>query len=388
MTNEPTNKHVLYAASPLAPGGIGPARTITMVNQVPPEYQVFSTVVIGFETDGTFENSSTSSVNWPYFRLFKERSIEFIGDSITAATNINRAPGSPGCGDMGLESSWGQSYSAHLCRYFGAQCSTIAVGGHCIMEECGFPQMADYFQAQVSHATPSQSIYDPLTVNACLHWQSFYDPPNLLGTYNFSKHLATKRAPDAMVIHLGSNDYGHGGNWSSSASGHAALGPGAQSFIRQLVALMLNATLSYQSPNMTFFLPTGPMVNGSMAATLAAVQKGRSLGLNVHWVDMRRTCVGLVHQTHDAAQSFCDATKSCSYCDGCAGHPGPQGHFNSASRNFLEVETIQLTCIVSVWSVFAAAARTMSTQMGYAVAVNTTQLSFCFAFDHTVALST
>jgi hypothetical protein len=150
VTNEPTNKHVLYAASPLAPGGIGPARTITMVNQVPPEYQVFSTVVIGFETDGTFENSSTSSVNWPYFRLFKERSIEFIGDSITAATNINRAPGSPGCGDMGLESSWGQSYSAHLCRYFGAQCSTIAVGGHCIMEECGFPQMADYFQAQVS----------------------------------------------------------------------------------------------------------------------------------------------------------------------------------------------------------------------------------------------
>eukprot|EP01044_Picomonas_judraskeda_P019963 COSAG03_NODE_4326_length_1591_cov_1.750670_1_plen_481_part_01 len=142
VTNEPTNKHVLYAASPQAPGGLGPARTITIVNQVPPEYQVFSTVVIGFETDGTFLNSSTGSANWPYFRLFQDRSIEFIGDSITAATNINRAPGSPGCGDMGLESSWGQSYSAHLCRYFGAQCSTIAVGGHCIMEECGFPQMA------------------------------------------------------------------------------------------------------------------------------------------------------------------------------------------------------------------------------------------------------
>ena len=93
---------------------------------------------------------------------------------------------------------------------------------------------------------------------------------------------------------------------------------------------MLNATRSYHSPNITFFLPTGPMVNATMAATLTAVQKGRSLGLNVHWVDMRRTCVGLVHQTHDDAQSFCDATKTCSYCDGCAGHPGPQGHFNSA----------------------------------------------------------
>jgi hypothetical protein len=309
VTNEPINKHVLYAASPQAPGGLGPARTITLVNQVPPEYQVFSTVVLGFETDGTFLSSSTSSANWPYFRLFRERSIEFIGDSITAATNINRAPGSPGCGDMGLESSWGQSYSAHLCRYFGAQCSTIAVGGHCVMEECGFPQMADYFQAQ-----------------------SFYDPPDRLGTYNFSRHLETKRAPDAMIIHLGSNDYGHGGNWSSgnvSTSGHDVLGPGAQSFVRQLVALMLNATLSYKSPNITFFLPTGPMVNATMAATVAAVQESRSMGLNVHWLDMTRTCVGLVHQTHDAAQSFCDATNSCSYCDGCAGHPGPQGHFNS-----------------------------------------------------------
>eukprot|EP01047_Picozoa_sp_COSAG01_P121999 COSAG01_NODE_50829_length_360_cov_0.590038_1_plen_67_part_10 len=66
------------------------------------------------------------------------------------------------------------------------------------MEECGFPEMADYFQAQ-----------------------SFYDPPDLLGTYNFSEHLATKRAPDAIVIHLGSNDYGHGGNWSSDNSSSA-----------------------------------------------------------------------------------------------------------------------------------------------------------------------
>ena len=45
--------------------------------------------------------------------------------------------------------------------------------------------------------------------------QSFYDPPDVLGSYNFSEHLANKRAPDAMVIHLGSNDAGHGGNWTN-----------------------------------------------------------------------------------------------------------------------------------------------------------------------------
>ena len=85
-----------------------------------------------------------------------------------------------------------------------------------------------------------------------------------------------------MVIHLGSNDYGHGGPWSNTTSGHAALGPGARSFVEQLVALMLNATRSYRSPNITFFLPTGPMVNDTMAATLTAVQQGRaSLSLSL-----------------------------------------------------------------------------------------------------------
>jgi hypothetical protein len=71
VTNEPTNKHVLYAASPLAPGGLGPTRTITMVNQVPPEYQVFGTQVIGFETDGIFLNSSTGSVQGERDRGFR-----------------------------------------------------------------------------------------------------------------------------------------------------------------------------------------------------------------------------------------------------------------------------------------------------------------------------
>jgi len=47
---------------------------------------------------------------------------------------------------------------------------------------------------------------------------------------------------------------------------------------------MKNATESYKSPNITFFLPTGPMVNGTMDATLKAVEEGRALGLNVHWV--------------------------------------------------------------------------------------------------------
>jgi hypothetical protein len=40
-----------------------------------------------------------------------------------------------GCGDGGYQSDWSQTYSALLCHRFGAACSTIAVGGKCVMHE-------------------------------------------------------------------------------------------------------------------------------------------------------------------------------------------------------------------------------------------------------------
>lgn len=292
-------------------------RTVTLASLVPPEYQGMGTTVVSFETDGKFVNSSTGSSSWPYQRLFAQRKIEFIGDSITAATNVNRPPGDGGCGDSGYNSDWGLSYSALLCRYFGSSCSTIAVGGHCMMEECGFPQMPDYFRAQ-----------------------SFYDPPDVLDTFDFSYGGAgaadqSARPPDAMVIHLGSDDW--------REIGPNTTGPKADSFTNQTVAFMLNATRLYKRANLTFFLPTGPMVNQTMGATQRAIAAARRLGLNAHWIDMRRTCVGLVHQTHDASASFCEETKGCSLCDGCSGHPGEQGHFN----------------------MFAAAAPVIAAQMGW-----------------------
>jgi hypothetical protein len=66
------------------------------------------------------------------------RRIEFIGDSIAAATNVVRPEGmSHGCGDGGYQSDWSQTYEGLLCHRFGASCSTIAVGGKCVMHECG-----------------------------------------------------------------------------------------------------------------------------------------------------------------------------------------------------------------------------------------------------------
>ena len=61
------------------------------------------------------------------------RSIEFVGDSITAATNVVRPEGAThSCGDAGYQSDWSLTYAARLCHRFGAACSTVAVGGKCV----------------------------------------------------------------------------------------------------------------------------------------------------------------------------------------------------------------------------------------------------------------
>lgn len=92
--------------------------TITLENLVDPQYGTGVTTIRTFKSDGTFQHT-------PGFK----RHIEFVGDSITAATNVVRPPGAPGCGDAGLQSDFSQTYEAQLCHKFGTSCSTIAVGG-------------------------------------------------------------------------------------------------------------------------------------------------------------------------------------------------------------------------------------------------------------------
>jgi hypothetical protein len=59
------------------------------------------TTVVSFSTDGVFVAPT---------QLPTGRKIEFIGDSITAATNVVRPEGAPHCGDGGYQSDWSQTY--------------------------------------------------------------------------------------------------------------------------------------------------------------------------------------------------------------------------------------------------------------------------------------
>lgn len=254
----------------------GGSVVVTLENIVDAQYGTGKTTVWAFHTDGTFtdpgQRQPTEAAPIP---AGGHRRLEIIGDSITAATNVVRPPGAGSCGDGGYQSDWSQSYSGLLCHRFGADCSTVAVGGKCVMRECGGLQMPDYFTA------------------------AFYgDGRN--PTYNFSSW-----APDAMVIDLGTNDM--------RAITKIGAGGMAQ-FTNETVQFMKTATVLYNKPDIEFFLTAGPMENATQIGTTDAVTQGKAMGLKVTFINMTTAC-------WDARQHG-----NSDWCDGCAGHPGIEGH--------------------------------------------------------------
>ena len=256
---------------------------VTLENIVAPQYGTGITTVHAFVTDGEF-------VAVPDAKRFGGapggggRRIEFIGDSITAATNVVRPPGAPTCGDGGYQSDWSQTYEAQLCHRFGASCSTIAVGGKCVMRECGGLQMPDYFTG--------------------LYYKDGATP-----TYDFGAGGSGWK-PDAMFIDLGTNDAGRIARMGSPA--------GPDAFIAETLAFMVNATAKYAKPDIVFFLNAGPMENVTMPWTVEAVAQANARGLNATFVNMTTAC--WASDEHGAGNS--------DFCDGCASHPGIQGHRN------------------------------------------------------------
>ncbi|KAK7242862.1 hypothetical protein SO694_00015455 [Aureococcus anophagefferens] len=242
----------------------------TVENLVSPQYGTGVTTVRRFETDGAFAALA------PAERLggADGRSIEFVGDSITAATNVVRPPGVAACADAGYESDWSQSYGGLLARRFNAAASAVAVGGKCVTERCGASlQMPDYYGSAFYADAPAR-------------------------TFDFAD------APDAVFVNLGTND-----NLRIKTAADM------EQFADASVDFLVNATEFYGSRAVDFFLSAGPMENRTADATLNAVRRARDLGLKATFVDLRAACAGLPR--HESAADL---------CDGCANHPGVGGH--------------------------------------------------------------
>lgn len=239
-------------------------RDISLYNIVAPQYNTGVTSFVSFSTDGSFAAPAANA-----------RRIEFVGDSITAATNVERPRGAPHCGDGGLQSDWSQTYEALLCAAFDASCSTVAVGGKCMVERCAGLQMPDYYVGSLYADAPRDTFAFP-----------------------------TAAAPDAIVIHLGTNDYAAGQSSDLDAD-----------FASTTLAFMQNATRRWARDDIEFFLPTGPMTGASRNGTMQALALAKSAGLKATWIDMTLACTNL---PWDAGNP--------DGCDGCASHPGVEGH--------------------------------------------------------------
>lgn len=118
--------------------------------------------------------------------------------------------------------------------------------------------------------------------------------------YNFSGW-----APDAMFIDLGTND-------ERVIKGDPA---NAAKFIAEMLAFMNNATVRYAKRDIQFFLNAGPMENATMGETVTIVAEAQAQGMNATFVNMSTSC--WVARQHGNAD----------WCDGCAEHPGIQGHY-------------------------------------------------------------
>jgi lysophospholipase L1-like esterase len=215
----------------------------------------------GFTTDGTIKPAASPL----------SRTMVFIGDSITAATNIHgHNPGA--CGDEGMQCDYSASWAGLLSAAYGANSTTIAVGGKGLIRNCcdSKTTMPGYFlQEEYSSGLP----------------------------FDFS--AAPK--PDAVLSLLGTNDYSGG-----------APAPGFDAkFTAAYVEFLQNITSRYDAAppngNITFFLATSPMTSLPDSAIVAAVEAANGAGLRAVLLNI-----------------------SDSPTDGCAGHPGVLGHWTMA----------------------------------------------------------
>lgn len=129
---------------------VGPGEVVVTLN-MPPQYfavQGGTAGIVSFTTDGAFLPAPTPSA----------RVLQFVGDSITAATNVVGGVSPKGCADGGYQANWAQSWSGILCNYFDADCTTVAVGGKGLVRNCcdNGLKMPDYYvRTRMTDAAPS-----------------------------------------------------------------------------------------------------------------------------------------------------------------------------------------------------------------------------------------
>lgn len=214
----------------------------------------------GFITDGAPAPSTPRS-----------RRIEFVGDSITAGSGcIGTAP----CVEQLSTTDHSLSYGALLCAAFDANCSFVAYSGKGMYENCcDVPAFS-------GERMPS-------------YWRQTFGGASYLFDWQPSRFV-----PDAMLINLGTNDFGHGHD----------TGPAWEAnFTATYMTFIRNATAAYGGNTaLPIFAGVGAITDVYGPVVQRLVAAANAEGFNLTYV----------------AMMGCPA----SGCGGCNGHPNTTQH--------------------------------------------------------------
>lgn len=196
----------------------------------------------------------------------RTRSIELVGDSISAGYGARGHAGTPyGCPVDDNTSGNYFTYNWMLAEAFSADLTVIAWSGKGMYQNCcdnGERMPSYYLQTLAGDA--------------------------------YSTDWTFPSAPDLLLVNLGTNDFGHdsGPTWEAN-------------FTATYVQFVLNATARYSKPKLPVFVAQGPMDDGAPLynALQAAIRGINAAGGAATYLDMR----GPPN-------------------DGCGGHPGVEGH--------------------------------------------------------------
>ena len=217
--------------------------------------------LLAFSTDGVFVGPTPMRP----IKLFT------LGDSITSGFGAGGVgPCAPGI----ATNDHSHTFTRYLCDHFSAECvGSVAWAGKGIVANS--PSSGPHGQLMGSYVTAT------------------------LGGEAYARDWDHNRPsrPDGVLINLGTNDMGAGGERARNATCVAE-------FVAAYVELVLNITRRFFSGYPTLFLGTGPITSAYDAPVLAVIAT-LQLEYNITAWHVNYTGAAL---------------------DGCDGHPGAQGH--------------------------------------------------------------